>query len=469
MPLSTTTIKEYAYSLGFDMVRITSAQEFAEAERVIKERIAEGLMDGLPWFTEERAAVSCHPDALLPEAKSIISLAMFYLTEDVAPPQRSASQSFVGDDQEGETPRGRISRYAWGDDYHEVIKPKLQQFAVWLREYARGVGAGVERGRDGETSAINRIADMPGHIGRNRYASTASARGDLETRIFVDTGRMVDRAVAQRAGLGWYGKNTNILTKGWGSWVFLAEIVTNLPLAVDTPIKASCGHCEICLHACPTQALPAPYVLDNTRCISYLTIELRGSIPLELRPLMGNLIFGCDICQQVCPVNQVVEKRLGFRGNGAHSVAPLSEACGARGSRACEASFNNHLEGVRQHEEFRPRAGIGSSPELIPLLSLTDEQFRERFRLSPILRTKRRGLLRNVCVALGNSGDRQAVPALIGALHDDERLVRGHAAWALGRLGGEQARQALQDALADERDEEVRKEIMCALGEAEEI
>ena len=394
---STTTIKEYAYSLGFDIARITDARGFPEAERVIKERIAAGLMDGLPWFTEERAAVSCHPDALLPEARSIISLAMFYLTEQP-------------DEQEGATPRGRISRYAWGDDYHEVIKPKLQQFAAWLREYARG-----------------------------------EMSGDLETRIFVDTGRMVDRAVAERAGLGWYGKNTNILTKGWGSWVFLAEIVTNLQLAVDTPIKASCGHCEICLHACPTQALPAPYVLDNTRCISYLTIELRGSIPLELRPLMGNLIFGCDICQQVCPVNHVVEKRLAGiiekRGNGAQPI------------------------GVRQREEFRPRAGIGSSPELIPLLSLTEEQFHERFRLSPIRRTKRRGLLRNVCVALGNSGNRQAVPALIGALHDYEPLVRGHAAWALGRLGGEQARQTLQDALAEECDEEVRKEIVCALDE----
>ena len=394
---STTTIKEYAYSLGFDIARITDAQGFPEAERVIKERIAEGLMDGLPWFTEERAAVSCYPDALLPEAKSIISLAMFYLTQQP-------------DDQEGDTPRGRVSRYAWGEDYHEVIKPKLRQFAAWLREYAR-----------------DEMSD------------------NLETRIFVDTGRMVDRAVAERAGLGWYGKNTNILTKGWGSWVFLAEIVTNLQLAVDTPIKASCGHCEICLHACPTQALPAPYVLDNTRCISYLTIELRGSIPLELRPLMGNLIFGCDICQQVCPVNHVVEKRLAGiiekRGNGAQPI------------------------GVHPREEFRPRAGIGSSPELIPLLSLTEEQFRERFRLSPIRRTKRRGLLRNVCVALGNSGNRQAVPALIGALHDYEPLVRGHAAWALGRLGGEQARQTLQDALAEECDEEVRKEIVCALDE----
>jgi epoxyqueuosine reductase len=253
--------------------------------------------------------------------------------------------------------------------------------------------------------------------------------------------------------LGWYGKNTTILTKGWGSWVFLAEIVTNLPLVdgvknlYDTPLKASCGNCEICLHACPTAALPAPYVLDNTRCISYLTIELRGSIPLELRPLMGNLIFGCDICQQVCPVNKVVEKRLGLRKAGgvvSSTVQPLN---------------------FWPHQEFRPRKGTGSTPELIPLLSLTEEQFRERFRLSPIRRTKRRGLLRNVCVALGNSGDPQAVPALIRALHDDEALIRGHAAWALGRIRGAESKMALQEALASEEDEETLKEIRCALDE----
>jgi epoxyqueuosine reductase len=401
--LNTSTIKEYAYALGFDLARITSGEEFPEAERIIQERIAQGLMDGLPWFTAERAQVSCHPDALLPGAQSIIALAMFYLTEQPAE---------VGED----IPRGRISRYAWGDDYHEIIKPKLQQFAAWLRDYARD-----------EVS-------------------------EVETRLFVDTGRMVDRAVAQRAGLGWYGKNTNILTKGWGSWVFLAEVVTNFPLGgdsgqfYDSPSKANCGSCEICLHACPTGALPAPYVLDNTRCISYLTIELRGSIPLELRPLMGNLIFGCDICQQVCPVNIVAERRLGLREDG-------------RVSTSCSQPLHFH-----PRQEFRPRAGTGSSPELIPLLSLTEEQFRERFRLSPIRRTKRRGLLRNVCVALGNIGDAQAVPALIGALHDYEPLVRGHAAWALGRIGGEQAKRALLDALGTEVEEEVRREIQCALG-----
>ena len=410
--LNPTTIKEYAYSLGFDIARITTAGDFPEAERVIKERIAQGLMEGLPWFTAERCEVSCHPDALLPEAKSIITLAMFYLTEQP-------------DEVQDNVPRGRISRYAWGDDYHEIIKPRLQQFAAWLREYAR-----------------NKVRD------------------EVETRLFVDTGRMVDRAVAQRAGLGWYGKNTNILTKGWGSWVFLGEIVTNLPLQSDTPVKTNCGSCEICLHACPTQALPAPYVLDNTRCISFLTIELRGSIPLELRPLMGNLIFGCDICQEVCPVNIAAEKRLGLRGSAGTQFIALRE----RGGEVPRAGAINRAP-VRPLEEFRPRAGVGSNPELIPLLSLTEEQFRERFRGSPIRRTKRRGLLRNVCVALGNSGDRQAVPALIGALHDYEPLVRGHAAWSLGRLGGEQAKQALQDALITEEDEEVCKEIRCALEE----
>jgi epoxyqueuosine reductase len=402
--LNTTTIKEYAYSLGFDIARITSAEEFPEAEQIIKDRIAQGLMDGLPWFTSERAEVSCHPDVLLPGARSIIALAMFYLTEQ------------PGEEEDG-VPRGLISRYAWGDDYHEIIKPRLQRFASWLSAY-------------GHEEAEN-----------------------VETRLFVDTGRMVDRAVAQRAGLGWYGKNTTILTKGWGSWVFLAEIVTNLRLGgdsenpYDTPSKASCGNCEICIHACPTAALPAAYVLDNRRCISYLTIELRGSIPLELRPLMGNLIFGCDICQQVCPVNKVAERRLGLRKD--QGVATSSS------------------QPVHFHprKEFRPREGIGSNPELIPLLSLTEEQFRERFRFSPIRRTKRRGLLRNVCVALGNSGDQQAVPALIGALHDYEPLIRGHAAWALGKIGGVEAKKALEEALIDEVNDEVKKEIHCALSD----
>jgi epoxyqueuosine reductase len=437
--LSTQAIKEYAYSLGFDTVRITTAQEFLAAERVIKDRIARGLMDGLPWFTAERADVSCHPDALLPEAQSIIALGMVYLTEQPALPEDG-------------TPRGRIARYAWGDDYHDIIKPRLQQFSAWLQAYAH---------------------DEMGEA--------------VATRLFVDTGRMVDRAVAQRAGLGWYGKNTNILTKGWGSWLFLAEIVTNLPLTADEPLKANCGSCEICLHACPTKALPNPYELDNTRCISFLTIELRGSIPLELRPLMGNLIFGCDICQEVCPVNQVAEKRLmqypqTDRKNEVLEPYPLPTAQPGIAYQGKPQGSSDFAPGLktgspvislkqirknektfRPHPEFLPRPAVGSSPELIPLLSLTEEQFCERFRRSPIKRTKRRGLLRNVCVALGNIGDPQAVPALIGALHDVEALVRGHAAWALGRIGGQQAVEALYEALSTEEDSDVQKEIRCAL------
>jgi epoxyqueuosine reductase len=388
----TTDIKDYASSLGFDLVRITSAEPFPERETTIKERVEQGLMDGLPWFTSERAETSCNPRALLSEARSVISLAIFYLTaatRDLTTP---------GD------PRGRLSCYAWGDDYHEVIKAKLEQLAAYLRQI----------GQSGEPA-------------------------QTETRLFVDTGRMVDRAVAERAGLGWYGKNTNILTHGWGSWVFLAEVVTNLELEPDAPLATNCGTCEVCLHACPTRAFVAPYVLDNTRCISFLTIELRGSIPLHLRPLMGNHIFGCDICQEVCPVNKIAVKRLQRAGRfGAGSAKPRLE--------------------------FQPRPEVGSSPALIPLLKLDEEQFRERFRHSPIKRAKRRGLLRNVCVALGNLGDPVAVPALIETLRtEQEPLVRGHAAWALGRLGGPVALEALLGAQETEQDETVLQEIRCAL------
>jgi epoxyqueuosine reductase len=384
----TEQIKEHALDLGFDLVRVTDAEPFATAEVALKERIGAHLMDGLDWFTVARAEVASNPRALLPEARSVIALGTFYLTD------AARDLTAPGD------PHGRVSAYAWGDDYHEVIRARLDRLAARVRELARAHG----------------------------YSD--------ETRPFVDTGRMVDRAAAQRAGLGWYGKNTNILTKGWGSWVFLAELVTTLPLDPDLPTGASCGRCEVCLHACPTNAFVAPGVLDNRRCISYLTIELRGAIPLELRPLIGNHIFGCDICQQVCPVNLRVEARR--RADG-------------------------RLGGPREPLEFRPRAPVGSSPSLIPLLALDDDGFRALFRHSPIKRAKRRGLLRNVCVALGNIGDPTAVPALARALGDHEPLVRGHAAWALGRLGGEAAHAALKAAQAREPEPAVRAEIACAL------
>jgi len=371
-------IREYALSLGFDLVRFTTADPMPDAEVALKDRIAQGLMGGLDWFTAERAEVAANPRALLPTAQSVIALGTFYLTD--APRDETAPGN----------PHGRISSYAWGDDYHEIIRTRLDALSAFIRESA-----------------------PPEHE---------------KTIVFVDTGRMVDRAIAQRAGLGWYGKNTNILTKGWGSWLFLAEVVTSLALAPDEPLAANCGQCEVCLHACPTNAFVAPYVLDNRRCISYLTIELR--------PLIGSHVFGCDICQQVCPVNLIAVKRLRQRGQ-----------FGAPGER----------------QMFQPREATGSSPALIPLLKLDDEAFRERFRHSPVKRAKRRGLLRNVCVALGNIGDPVAVPALCDALRDGDPLVRGHAAWALGRIGGADARAALESALPLEPDATARQEILHAL------
>ena len=314
----TTDIKDYAANLGFDLVRVTSAEPFPEREAAITERIEQGLMDGLPWFTAERAQTSSNPRALLPEARSVISLATFYLTD--APRDLTTP----GD------PHGRISCYAWGDDYHEVIKARLERMATYLR--------------------------------------TLNATPGTETRLFVDTGRMVDRAVAERAGLGWYGKNTNILTHGWGSWVFLAEIVTNLELEPDAPLKSNCGTCERCLHACPTGAFVTPYVLDNTRCISFLTIELRGSIPLHLRPLMGNHIFGCDICQEVCPVNLIAVERLKRAGRfGAGGATNGSKSAEAQPRQAPAAG------GVVKHNKSAPMV------QHLPVRSQAHRSSRERW------------------------------------------------------------------------------------------
>lgn len=379
-------IRERSFDLGFDLVRITTADSMPEAEAALKTSIAAGHFEGMDWFTAPRAEIAANPRVLLPTARSVIALGVFYLTD--APLDLTAP----GD------PHGRVSRYAWGDDYHQIIRARLDALAAYIRELA--------------------------------------PTGSEKSIVFCDTGRMVDRAVAQRSGLGWYGKNTNILTKGWGSWVFLASVVTSLDLEPDAPLMANCGQCDVCLRACPTQAFVAPYTLDARRCISYLTIEHRGAIPVELRPLMGAHIFGCDICQQVCPVNMVAERRLRSAGRLGAAGEPLM---------------------------FRPRAAVGSSPALIPLLTLDEQGFRERFRNSPIKRAKRRGLLRNVCVALGNIGDPAAIPALTAALDDAEPLVRGHAAWALGALKATSARPALQSLAANDPEQSVRAEARYAL------
>jgi epoxyqueuosine reductase len=225
--------------------------------------------------------------------------------------------------------------------------------------------------------------------------------------------------------LGWYGKNTNILSRTHGSWILLGELLLDFELPPDMPVKTNCGTCTRCLPACPTGALVEPGVLHNDRCISYLTIEHRGPIARDMRPLMGTWVFGCDICQEVCPVNR--------------KAAPGN------------------------HEALSPNRGIGSSPDLIELLEITEDEFRTRFRLSPVKRAKWVGLRRNAAVALGNAGDPIAVPALVRALDCETPLVRGHAAWALGRLGGVDSHSALTARNDREEDDWVREEITLAL------
>ena len=385
----TRRIKEYARAVGFDAVGVARAEPFAEDRTVLRARIAAGHFSGLSWFTAERADFSSDPRNLLPTARSIISLAMSYRPQGL--PKREAGAG------EGGAPRGRISAYAWGRDYHAVLKERMERVVAFMRD-----------------------ACGPAQ----------------QARTLVDTARILDRAAARRAGVGWVGKHSNVITKAAGSWVFLGEILTELELEPDEPLRTNCGSCDLCMRACPTGAIVAPYVVDSNRCISYLTIEHRGAIPRELRPLMGNWIFGCDLCQDVCPPN----------------LRP----------------------GVPAHEEFRPGAADPApeqddaspgSPELIPLLTISPEEFRRRFGRTPVKRAKREGLQRNVAVALGNSGDRAAVPALARVLREAAPLVRAHAAWALGRLGGADAASALRSALANEEDSEVRAEIEAALAE----
>lgn len=381
-------VKELAIEAGFDLVGIAPAEPFERERDALRERIEAGMFDGLPWFTRERAEVSSNPAALLPEARSVIALGLSYDT--------------------GDGPTGTIARYAWGQDYHEVIRAKLRTLQRHLAEEA----------------------------------------GEFEFRNFVDTGRLVDRAAAVRAGLGWYGKNTNLLNTNLGSWLFLAELVTTLELEPDAPSRQNCGRCHACVDVCPTGAIVAPYVVDNNRCISFLTIELRGPIPRELRSQIGGYIFGCDLCQDVCPVNAqarpVYHAEFAWEDSEQFPGPPLerSDAAGRHRGRA----------GVRE-------PGLGLQ-DLAALLKLSEEEFRSRFRHSPILRAKRRGLLRNVCVALGNSGNPQAITPLTDALlNDPEPLVRGHAAWALGQLG---ATEPLARAYESETDRFVREEIALA-------
>src|SRR2546430_12455723 len=366
----TQEVKRRATELGFCAVGVTGAERFSQAEAAAANRTQEGLMDGLSWWSEARAHASADPRRATPDARSVIALAFPH------PASNSPSPS--------DGPLGRIAAYALGRDYHEVLLERMQPLVAMLRER--------------------------GHV----------------AKTYVDHGWMLDRAAAARAGLGWLGKNTNLLIPGVGSYVLLAEIVTSAELEPDQPLKKTCGSCDACMRVCPTGALVEPGVLDNRRCISFWTIEHRGVIPLDIRPLIGDWIFGCDLCQEVCPVN-------------AKPARPDTQALAA----------------------FGPM--IEARPRLEQLLALDDDAFRARFRNSAVWRTRRSGLLRNVCIALGNIADRDSVAALSLALDDGEPLVRGHAAWALGRLGGTAARARLEEALRRVTEAWVRDECAQAL------
>ena len=387
------TVIAHAHACGFDLAGVTSAEEFAADREAALERIRDGQMDGLPWYTESRVMRGTSPSELLPGARSIVCLGLSYLGDG------ESGRCGAGD--EGLDPAagaddlygtGRVARYAWVKNYHKVMKRRM-------REFVRG----LERELD----------------------STIAARW------YVDDGPMLDRAAANRAGLGWFGKNTNILTPGFGSWVFLGQVITDLELEPDAPLSKTCGNCVRCMVECPTGAITAPYVVDNTRCISYLTIENRGPIPREFRPLMGDWVFGCDICQDVCPVN-----------------------------RKAQASTQS-IEAANQGGERKPIAIL----ELTELLEMSEEEFRARFAGTSVMRAKRVGMQRNACVALGNAGDESALPSLVRAIGSAEPLVRGHAAWALGRIGGGLSRETLSAAALTETETEVLAEIRAALSE----
>jgi epoxyqueuosine reductase len=293
--------------------------------------------------------------------------------------------------------RGRISNYAWGLDYHDVMTPRLKELADWLQ---------------------------------------SETQETVKSKVYVDTGAILERDHGETAVLGFTGKNTMLINPRHGSFFFLGEILTTLPIANRQSLivnrqspMPSCGSCQRCQPACPTDAFPEPYVLDARRCISYLTIELKDWIPRELRPLMGNWIYGCDVCQDVCPFNRF-------------------------------ASATD--EGGFYPGDWRLEIGDWDvvAPPLLEILALDEAGFQERFAHSPIKRIKRRRLVRNACVAAGNWGNEVAVPTLINILADPEPLVRGHAAWALNRIGSEAGKTAVAQTLVTEPDERVRLEML---------
>ena len=342
-------IKRRALALGFDLVGITTAQPPLHSKQ-FQTWLAKKF-HGEMGYMEKSAAKRADPETILPGARSIIVVGLNYYRWTGIPACTGSRASAVRD---ACATQPRIARYACGErDYHEIVEEKLKPLAEF----------------------VNQLGGTGTH-----------------SLWYVDTGPILERDLAQRAGIGFIGKHTNLISRQLGNWIFLGAVLTNLELPADQPHHEYCGKCHRCIDACPTRAIVAPYQLDARLCISYLTIELKGSIPVELRPLIGDRIFGCDDCLEVCPWNRFARE------------SPV--------------------------REFRRR----ELPPLTEFLSWDEPKFKAFFRGTPIYRIKRRGFLRNICVALGNTGDESALPALQRALDDTEPLVREHAKWAIEEI-----------------------------------
>ena len=372
--------------MGFSQFGITPAVSLSGYPDLVA-WINSGYAGEMGYFSQRQQAYQ-HPDGVMEGVKSIIALAYPYDTGEAVPCRQGL---------------GRIAKYVWsGVDYHDIIHPKLKQLCKLITK------------------------DSP----------------DSRARGVVDTAPLMEREIAKQAGLGWQGKNTLLLNKHQGSYFFLACVLCNTELPYDDSHDTShCGTCRACLEACPTDAFPKPGVLDASRCVSYLTIEHRSPIPIELREGIGNWLYGCDVCQEVCPWNR----------------KPTRDVPAVGSENEPQVSQEQHS--TRQEPATQRFEHI----ELSELFRIDDEQFRRRFRKTPLWRARRRGVLRNAAIVLGNQMQKDSTPALKRGLADAEPLVRGASAWALGKIGGEAAKEALKAQLKREQDPDVAKEISDAI------
>ena len=372
-------VKVEARALGFDACRIALPDAIPEAPERLARALADGHLDGMGWMAETQRR-RADPRALWPDVRSVIMLGTNY------GPRSDPLASLA------RPSHGAISVYARHRDYHDVIKGRLKTLA-------QKIGA---------------------RAGRTLVTDGGRPMGTVDAKVFVDTAPLMEKPLAEAAGLGWQGKHTNLVSRDFGSWLFLGSILTTLPLTPDAAERDHCGSCRRCLDRCPTDAFPAPYRLDARRCISYLTIEHDGPIPREFREPMGNRVYGCDDCLAVCPWNRFAKRA---------TDAKLAEPEGW-----CD-------------------------PPLAELLALDDAKFRRRFSGSPIKRIGRDRMVRNAAIAAGNSADPTLIPGLVLLLADASPTVRGAAVWALSRLSGDAAFHALRERhLRTETDGAVRAE-----------